>query len=84
MLGEEPYLSKKLLINIPFTVVYNAYDFQDESSTIATCGRWCILRAKTILNDGMSLPKFIDTLKGIKAKSNLPYDNIVSDLINGI
>jgi hypothetical protein len=81
-LGEEPYLSR-MLKNCKYNVIYNAYDFQDDSNTIATCGRWCVLRARTIFGDRMPLKDFIKLLKGIKKDTKLPYDNIVSDLIGG-
>lgn len=81
-LGEEPYLSR-LLKDCKYDVIYNAYNFQDESNTIATCGRWCVLRARTIFGNRLSLEQFIKLLKGIKKDIKLPYDNIVSDLIGG-
>lgn len=81
-LGEEPYLSR-MLKDCKYDVIYNDYDFQDESSTIATCGRWCVLRARTIFGDRMTLSQFIRVLKGIKKETKLSYDNIVSDLIGG-
>jgi hypothetical protein len=84
-LGEAPYLSE-LLNNASskYDVIYNAYPFQNTSKDIATCGRWDVLRVKTIKEDGLGLSDFIDMLKALKAKTKLSYDNIVSDLINGI
>jgi hypothetical protein len=81
-LGEEPFLSR-MLKDCKYDVIYNAYDFQDESSTIATCGRWCVLRARTIFGDRIRLDEFITMMKGIKKETKLSYDNIVSDLIGG-
>lgn len=66
-----------------YGLIYNAYDFQDDTDNkISTCGRWCCLRLKTILNNRMPLITFINMMKDIKKKSKLRYDVIVSDLIN--
>jgi hypothetical protein len=81
----KPYLTNflKNTNDNDYGLIYNAYDFQDETDNkISTCGRWCCLRLKTILNNRMPLITFINMMKDIKKKSKLRYDVIVSDLIN--
>jgi hypothetical protein len=85
--SSKPYLTN-LLKNTnynDYAIIYNAYDFQDDKNLkISTCGRWCCLRWKTILNNRMPLIKFINMMKEIKKETNQPYDVIVSDLINKV
>lgn len=88
MLGSaKPYLTN-LLRNTnynDYAIIFNAYDFQDDKNLkISTCGRWCCLRLKTILNSMMPLITFIKMMKDIKSKTKLKYDIIVSDLINKV
>ena len=35
----------KMLMDSKYSIVYNHYEFQDLNNDIATCGRWCSLRA---------------------------------------
>jgi len=81
----KPYLTN-LLKNTNYNdydIIFNAYDFQnDKNLKIATCGRWCCLRLKTILNKNMSLQEFINMMKNVRKETGLTYDIIVSDLIN--
>jgi hypothetical protein len=83
LLGEGiPYLTI-MLRNTKYDVIYNGYDFQNaKNGAIATCGRWCILRLKTILKNKMHLNYFIKMMKQLKKSTKLSYDEIVSDLIN--
>jgi hypothetical protein len=88
MLGTgTPYLTN-LLKNTnynDYAIIFNEYDFQDETDNrISTCGRWCSLRLKTILNKRMPLITFINMMKDIKKTTKLRYDIIVSDLINKV
>jgi len=38
-----PYLSH-LLVQSPYNLTYNEYNYQAHSQDIKTCGRWCVLR----------------------------------------
>lgn len=79
--GATPYLTK-ILQNCPYKIIYNGFDFQDNKDlAVSTCGRWCCLRHQTI-QDGMSLKQFIETIKAVKKKTKLSFDEIVSELIN--
>lgn len=81
-LNEYDHLSS-LLNNSNFNIIVNKYAFQNRKDlSIATCGRWCVIRALTILNKKLSLDEFKDAFKKLKKKTRLPYDVIVSDLIN--
>ena len=62
-------------------IIYNKFQFQKKSASISTCGRYATFRAMTI-NNSLSLPNFIDLMIYLKQKTNRPFDNIISDLIN--
>lgn len=83
MLGEGvPYLTI-LLKDTPYDVIWNGFDFQDKKNMkISTCGRHCVFRLKTILNNNLGLNDYIKMMKKLKIKSKLSYDEIVSDFIN--
>jgi hypothetical protein len=88
LLDLKPYLSdlleKEQKNNKNINIIYNSKDFQKENKirTIATCGRHCILRAKTIINDGQQLTDYIKMMNTIKSLSGYNYDDIVSAIIN--
>ena len=83
-LNEYDHLTR-LLTNSPFNILVNKYQFQDRKNlSIATCGRWCVIRALTILNKKLSLDKFTEVFKTLKQKTGLSLDIIVSDLIHHI
>lgn len=72
-----------LLNQSNYNVIVSKYAYQNRHNLdIATCGRWCILRALTILNKLLPLKDFQEILKTLKKRSKLSYDVIVSDLIN--
>lgn len=79
--GATPYLTR-ILQNCPYKIIYNGFDFQDNKDlAVSTCGRWCCLRHQTI-QDGMGLKQFIETIKAVKKKTSLLFDEVVSELIN--
>ena len=82
-LNEEPYLTE-LINNSNYDCEYNGVDFQSENSKISTCGRHCCLRLKTLLNNDLDMDEYIDLMKGMKKRTKMTYDEIVSDLINKI
>lgn len=40
---DKPYLSM-LLLNSPYKLEYNEFDFQNKKQGVNTCGRWCAMR----------------------------------------
>ena len=46
-LNEDYKYLTNLLLKTHYQTSYNPYDFQHLNKNIKTCGRWCILRAKT-------------------------------------
>jgi hypothetical protein len=74
---------KPLFDNSSYKCVVNHYAFQNRKDlSIATCGRWCILRGLSVLNKKLRLPDFEKAIKQLKKETGRTYDNIVSDLIN--
>lgn len=83
-LNLKPYV-KYLLENSNYNVEYNGFDFQNKNDNkMSTCGRHCCFRLMTFLNHGITLNEYITLMKNLKKKSNMNYDEIVSDLINKI
>ena len=79
--GQPIYLSTLLGKAKGLRITYNSYPFQAKRQEVSTCGRWCLLRARTI-EDGMSLASFIDMMIYLKKKTKRPFDNLVADLID--
>jgi hypothetical protein len=89
VLGEDkPYLSQLLSNAInskKFDVIYNSFDFQNKNDlSIATCGRWCVLRIHMILLFKLPLNKFIQMIKRMKKEKKVSYDILVSQIIDEI
>jgi len=82
-IDDTPYLTK-LLTNAQnkYDIIYNSKDFQVEKDNIATCGRHCVLRALTILNDNQGLSDYIKMMNTLKQVTGFNYDDIVSAIIN--
>jgi hypothetical protein len=72
-----PYLSM-LLNKTPCDVWYNDIKYQAEGGSINTCGRWSIL----YLLSKKSLREFASTMTKLKKELDLPFDDIVSIIIN--
>lgn len=62
-------------------VFYNDVAYQDSQNDIATCGRHCIWY---ILNmkKGKDLNEYYEFMKGIKQKTKMNYDQLVSFFVN--
>jgi hypothetical protein len=81
-LNEYDFLTD-LLKKSNYKIIVNKYEFQDRNDlNIATCGRWCLIRALTIMKKKLSLNDFTKIMKYIKNKSKLSYDNIISDILH--
>ena len=77
-----PYLDKLLSkTNIP--VIYNPIDYQNKVDLeVSTCGRHCVCRLNTILDDNQKLTDYYKMISSIKKETGKSYDDIVSSLIN--
>jgi len=83
MLGQGiPYMTN-LLNNSNYKVIVNKYDFQnDKNYAIATCGRWCIFRLNTVIQDNLTLLNFVKLVKTLTNRFHITNDELVSDIIN--
>lgn len=63
--------------------VYNKTKFQSDKKNdiVNTCGRHCVNRILCLLNKNMNLDQYTDYMKKMKKDMKLPYDDIVSALI---
>ncbi len=77
MLGQSTrYLSNLVKKNNTFKIVSNKYKFQSKDPTVATCGRWVILRIETA-RMGYSLDTFINMIDKQVEKDGMPSDILV-------
>lgn len=76
------YLSP-LLINAKdkYDIIYNSKRFQDRNDDVATCGRHCIGRAKSIMNYNQSLSNYIKMMNEIKNITGFDFDSAISQII---
>lgn len=82
VLGQgEPYLSM-LFRKAPEEVVYSKVDYQKESPTVSSCGRWCVLRILKMIA-GYDLGDFYKFIKKERKKlgKGADFDDVVMDLI---
>ncbi|RTL06739.1 hypothetical protein EKK58_04355 [Candidatus Dependentiae bacterium] len=85
--GNNPLnLSKKLydfLLKYYPNTIYNSVQYQKYSSKVATCGRWCMFVISMLkIFKNLNVDKLNIVLKNMKNKYKMPYDNIISSLIN--
>jgi len=81
-LGEDtPFLSL-MLDATDKDVVYNPFDYQSKREEVATCGRHCCFRLKTIINHSMDLNEYYKMMRQLKTTYQLTYDDIVSENID--
>jgi len=76
----EPFLTN-LMDKSGLKVIHNKKNYQKNLPIIATCGRWCVLRAKLLDSKNLILEEFHRALKKLKKKTGMNYDEIVSILI---
>jgi hypothetical protein len=80
--GQPEYLGDLLRKEKRLDITYNAFDFQLKNHDVSTCGRWCILRAQSIVFNHLSLEQFIELMTEMKRITGREFDNLVSDLVN--
>lgn len=67
-----------------YNVIYNPIKYQAENKKemdINTCGRHCCYRVLQLMGNGKTLPEYYDYMSKIKKIQKIPYDIIVSNLI---
>lgn len=85
-------IRKNLGMNIPYldlllsktkkNVIYNPIDYQNKINLdISTCGRHCLCRLNTIIDDNLNLNDYYKLISNIKNKTNKTYDEIVASLV---
>ena len=70
------------LLNTHKNVIYNKIEYQDlQNENLATCGRHILNRIEMLKNYNLDCDKYYTLMKYIKDKTNLTYDDIVSNII---
>lgn len=77
--SDVPHLSH-LFDTCPYDVVYNDVAFQGKDESIATCGKYCVVRVLTA-KDGLPLEEFEAFMKKSKPKGQT-YDDYINQLFN--
>ncbi len=77
--SDVPHLSY-LFDTCPYDVVYNDVPFQGKDESIATCGKYCVVRVLTA-KDGLPLEEFEAFMKKSKPKGQT-YDDYINQLFN--
>jgi|LakMenE18May11ns_1017448.scaffolds.fasta_scaffold9917118_3 hypothetical protein len=81
MLGQSiPYLSN-LFDKTDLDVYYNPFRYQKMKNEVNTCGRWCILRILSAINQHMNLEDFYNMIKPFKKDKEFNLDEAISALI---
>ena len=86
-LGESHKYLTELINKSKFNVIYNNFQFQSYHEDINTCGKWCTIFAKTII-EGLTLKSFTSGIKNLKniyvkehpSDHSLAFDKIISML----
>lgn len=71
---EIPYLSL-LMMDSPYDLSYNEFQFQKKNKNIRTCGRHCVFR---VFNRDLSLYEYKDFMDHLCYKYNTNYDGVVT------
>lgn len=69
-----PKLSQ-LMVNSPYELSYNEYQFQEYNPDIRTCGRHCVVR---LIKRDLFLDEYVEYLNNIGKKYNINDDQIVT------
>ena len=77
-LGSDVPMLTNLFDSCPYDVIYNGRDFQSEDRSIATCGKWCVLRIRKML-EGQNLEEFQEWMEETKPKG-MTYDEYCNQI----
>lgn len=83
-IDKTPYLTKLLKdASNKYDIIYNSKDFQNNKNLkISTCGRHCIFRGHTIIQDNQQLSDYIKMMNELKNVTGFNYDEIVSSIVD--
>jgi hypothetical protein len=73
---DKRFLTNLIKKSSGFTVISNKVRFQSNDPNIATCSRWVIHRIE-MAKMGYSLPEYINLMKSIQDKYDIPFDELV-------
>lgn len=73
--GQEYPLLSKLLLNSPYKLTYNEFQFQEKNKDVKTCGRHCVVR---LLKRNLNLYEYVYFLDVLCDKWNTNYDGVVT------
>lgn len=76
-LGQEHKYLNKLFDKTPLEVVYNCYDFQNDNSDIATCGRHVITYLTLMKENDLSLKDYVKLIKQQKINPDILISAVI-------
>jgi hypothetical protein len=78
-----PYMTRLFnTIKKPQKGILSTFEYQDEKSSVASCGRHCVYRILKLMQDDMDIEQYYNHMKDLRKKYNLTYDQIVSVNVN--
>ena len=80
-LGQGEKWLSKLLDKSNLNSFYNTFDYQGHKGDIATCGRHSCSFVKYMMKNKTNLRKYKQYMEGLKRKTGMSFDDIVSQLI---
>ena len=77
----DTYLTN-LFNKAPEKIIYSSIKYQNDSKSMATCGRHVLNVLLNVINNNMTLDDYYIYMKNLKNRYNKNYDYIVTNLIN--
>jgi hypothetical protein len=78
-----PYMTRLFnTIEKPAKGVLSTYDYQDDKTSVNSCGRHCVYRILKLLDNKMDIQQYYNHMKKLRKDYNLTYDEIVSTYVN--
>lgn len=78
-----PYMTRLFnTIKKPQKGIMSSYEYQDDKSSVSSCGRHVVYRILKLLKNNMDINQYYEHMRDLRKKYNLTYDEIVATNIN--
>ena len=78
-----PYMTRLFnSIKLPQKGILSTFEYQDDKTSVASCGRHTVYRILKLLDDDMDIEQYYNHMKNLRKKFNITYDQIVSTYVN--
>jgi len=77
-----PYMTRLFnTIKKPQKGILSTFEYQDDKTSVASCGRHTVYRILKLLDDDMDIEQYYNHMKNLRKKFNITYDQIVSTYV---